>query len=299
MSFSTQVKNELIKIEYDSICCKKSLLYGMALFGKSFSARGISLQSENKNTVLLYHDLLKELCNIDSTVVTNPSGKSHTVTIDEKSDCIKLMAYFGHSSTEPNIKINVANLACEKCRNAFIAGAFLSCGTVSSPEKDYHLEFTVTYLNLSKSFITLLQEAELNPKYSNRKKYFQHIIYFKESESIEDCLYIMGASGSMFDMMNVKILKDIRNSANRKANCETANIEKMVKAAYPQIEAIEKIINKKGLDWLPQQLKEMAEIRIENPDLSLSELAEMFDPPLSRSGVNHRLKKLVDIAKDL
>lgn len=299
MSFSSQVKNELIKIEYDTNCCKKSLLYGMALFGKSFSQRGVSLQTENENTVHLYKKLLKELCNIDSTIVVSPSGKNYTVTIDESSDCIKLLSYFGHNPTEPNLKINVANFTCERCRNAFIAGAFLSCGTISSPEKDYHLEFTVTYLNLSKSFITLLQEAELNPKYSNRKKYLHHIIYFKESEAIEDCLYIMGASSSMFDMMNVKIMKEIRNSANRKANCETANIEKMVKAAYPQIEAIEKIKNKKGLEWLPEQLKEMAVIRIENPDSSLSELAQMFDPPLSRSGVNHRLKKLMEIAQDL
>ena len=299
MSFSTQVKNEIIKIEYDSVCCKKSLLYGMVLFGKSFSKRGVSLQTENKNTVLLYQNLIKELCNINSTVVTSPSGKNYTVSVDQSNDCVKLMSYFGHNPGELNLKINVANFSCEKCRNAFIAGAFLSCGTISSPEKDYHLEFTVNNLNLSKSFITLLQEAELSPKYSNRKKYLHHIIYFKESESIEDCLYIMGASVSMFDMMNVKILKDIRNSANRKANCETANIEKMVKAAYPQIEAIEKIKNKKGLEWLPDQLKEMAVIRMENPDSSLSELAEMFEPPLSRSGVNHRLKKLVEIAKDL
>ena len=103
----------------------------------------------------------------------------------------------------------------------------------------------------------------------------------------------------MFDMMNVKIVKEIRNSANRRANCETANIEKTVKAASPQLEAIIKIKKKKGLKYLSEPLREMAEIRLENPDLSLSELAELFNPPLSRSGANHRLKRIVDIAKEL
>ena len=125
------------------------------------------------------------------------------------------------------------------------------------------------------------------------------MLFRSDSESIEDCLYIMGASASMFDMMNVKIEKEIRNIANRKANCETANIEKTVNAASPQIAAIEKIKRKKGLDSLSDSLREMAQIRLENPDLSLSELAEMFNPPLSRSGANHRLKRLIQIADEL
>ena len=145
--------------------------------------------------------------------------------------------------------------------------------------------------------MTALREVELSPKMTNRKGY--NIIYFKDSEEIEDCLYIMGAGKSMFDMMNVKIVKEIRNTANRKANCETANIEKTVAAASPQIAAIMKIEREKGLDSLSDPLREMAEIRMENPDSSLTELAEMFDPPISRSGVNHRLSRLVKIAQEL
>lgn len=299
MTFSSQVKNELIKIEYENSCCKKSLLYGLCLFGKSFSSRNIAMQTENEATAKLYCELLKELCNIDVQFVVSPSGKNYTVDIEDSKLCTKIMGFFGHSANEPSIRINVNNFICDTCVKAFIAGAFLSCGTISTPEKDYHLEFTVTYLNLSKSFMTLLNEIDLHPKYSNRKKYFHHVIYFKDRESIEDCLYIMGASSSMFDMMNIEIIKDIRNSANRKANCETANIEKMVKAAYPQLEAIDKIEKEKGIDWLPEQLQEIAYLRLENPDSSLSELAQMIDPPISKSGVNHRLKKLVKIAEDL
>lgn len=297
MTFSSQVKNELVKIEYENQCCKKSLLYGMALFSKVFSFREIVFQTENESTALLFQSLLKELCNIKAGISVSPSGKSFTINIDDGATASKLMTYLGHDRTETSLRVNVSNFTCPSCQNAFIAGAFLSCGTVSSPEKNYHLEFSVAYMNLSKSFVTLLQEMELSPKTTNRKGY--HIIYIKESEQIEDFLYIMGASSAMFDMMNIKIVKEIRNSANRKANCETANIDKMIRAASPQIAAILKIQDKKGLDYLPASLKEMAEIRLDNPEMSLQELSEMFDPPLSKSGVNHRLKKLIKIAEEL
>ena len=229
MSFSSQVKNELVKIEYESYCCKKSLLYGMTLFSKEFSYRGCMFQTENENIVMLYKRLLKELCNIDSDIAVSPSGKNYSIVIEDKAIATKIFTFFGHDKRETNLKVNFSNFQCPRCQNAFLAGAFLSCGTVSSPEKDYHLEFIVPFLNLTKSFITFLQEMELNPKLTNRKGY--NIIYFKVSEQIEDCLYMMGASVAMFDMMNVKIVKEIRNSANRKANCETANIEKMVISA--------------------------------------------------------------------
>ena len=153
------------------------------------------------------------------------------------------------------------------------------------------MEFTVAFLNLSKSLVTLLEEIDLAPKTANRKGY--NIVYFKDSEAIEDCLYIMGASTSMFDMMNVEIVKDFRN----KANCETANIERTVKASWEQSAAIEKIEEKKGLDFLKPDLKEMAVLRQDNPEASLAELSKLSG--LSRSGVNHRLKKIVEIAKEL
>lgn len=296
MSFSMQVKNELVKTEYELSCCKKSLLYGMCIFGKSFSEKSVSLQTENESIAELYKTLLKELFNIKCIVKKSPHGRNITVSVAEANDAAKLFRSFGHSGFS-SLKINHSNFDCEKCVNAFMAGAFLSCGTISAPEKDYHLEFTVPYLNLSKSLLTLIEEIELKPKYTYRHGY--NVVYFKESESIEDCLYLMGASAAMFEMMNVKIVKDFRNMANRKANCETANINKMVNAAAVQIRAIEKIWKVKGREYLPENLEELAEIRYENSDLSLSELAQMCNPPLSRSGVNHRLKKIMDIANEL
>ena len=296
MSFSMQVKDELVKTEYEAACCKKSLLYGMCIFGKSFSAGSVSLQTENEHVAELYANLLKELFNINYTVKKSPKGRNITVSVSEKSDAAKLFKSFGHEGAG-SLKINHSNFDCESCVKAFTAGAFLSCGTISTPEKDYHLEFTVPYLNLSKSLMTLIEEMELKPKYTYRHGY--NIVYFKESESIEDCLYLMGASDAMFEMMNVKIVKDFRNMANRKANCETANITRMVNAVAGQIQSIDKIWNKKGKEYLPENLEILAELRYENPDLSLSELAQMCNPSLSRSGVNHRLKRIIDIAAEL
>ena len=194
-----------------------------------------------------------------------------------------------------SLKINHANFDCPTCINAFLAGTFLSCGTISDPKKDYHLEFTVPYMNLAKSLVTFLEETELSPKQSNRKGY--NIVYFKGSESIEDCLYLMGASSAMFEMMNVEIIKNIRNKANRTANCETANIDKTVKASLVQIDAIEKIESTKGLDYLNNDLREMAVLRKDNPEASLAELSRLSG--MSRSGVNHRLKKIVEIAQQI
>ena len=287
MSFSQTVKGELIDAQYTEPCCRKAFLYGMCLFGKSFSSRQVALQTENPRIAEKYSVLLAEICRVEAPVVPSPGRRSFTVSVTDGSA-------FAHQGAG-SLRVNYANFDCENCQNAFIAGAFLSCGTVSSPKSDYHLEFTVPYQNLAASFVTMLEEKELKPGLTNRKGY--HILYFKGSEAIEDCLYLMGASGAMFEMMNVKIVKDIRNSANRKANCETANIERMVQAVRVQLDAIEKIRRLRGLEYLSEDLRTMARLREENPDSSLSELAEMS--ALSRSGVNHRLRRIVDIAAAL
>ena len=294
MSFSKQVKNELLKIEYENSCCEKAMLYGMCIFGKSFSSYGVGIQTENEEISKLYKRLILKYCNVKCQVKPSAHARSFTVMVNDKAQCDKILKAFGHDGTG-SLKINFSNFDCEGCQKAFLAGAFLSCGTVSNPEKDYHLEFTVPYLNLSKSLVTLLSECDIAPKTANRKGY--NIVYFKDSEAIEDCLYIMGASSAMFEMMNVEIVKDFRNKANRTANCETANIEKTVKASFEHISAIEKIKEKKGLDYLKSDLREIAVLRIDNPEASLSDLARLAG--LSRSGINHRLKRIIEISKEL
>lgn len=294
MSFSQEVKNELLEIEYEKSCCEKALLYGLCIFSKSFSVLGISIQTENERIARLFRKLIKKYCNVNCFIKSSPKGRSFSVNIDEKSQCDKILGVFGHNEVG-SLKINHSNFDCTDCVNAFLAGAFLACGTVSDPKKDYHLEFTVPFSNLSKSLVTFLEEMELTPKLSNRKGY--NIVYFKGSQAIEDCLYLMGASSAMFEMMNIEIVKDFRNKANRTANCEAANIERTVKASFAHIEAIEKIEKIKGLDYLKKDLKEMAVLRKKNPELSLSELSKLSG--LSRSGVNHRLNKILEIAQNL
>lgn len=294
MTFSQKVKSELLKIQYEKVCCEKSMLYGMLIFGKSFSKFSISLQTENEKIAALYKKLIKKYCNVKCAVNVSPKGRSYSVVINAENDCAKILGVFGHLD-RGSLKINHTVFDCKECVKAFLAGAFLVCGTVSDPNKDYHLEFTVAYMNLAKSFITLFSEIELSPKLSNRKGY--HIVYFKDSEEIENCLYIMGAVPSMFDMINIEIVKDIRNKANRAANCETANIDKTVKASLSHILAIEKIARIKGLDYLKKDLRDMAVLRRDNPEASLAELSRISG--LSRSGVNHRLKRIEEIAADL
>lgn len=294
MSFSQDVKNELLQIEYENSCCEKALLYGLLIFGKSFSFYGISMQTENEGIAQLYKRLIKKYCNVKCDINVSPKGRSFSINIEDESSCDKILGAFGHND-RGSLKINHSNFDCQSCTNAFLAGAFLSCGTVSDPKKDYHLEFTVPFMNLSKSLVTFLEETELSPKLSNRKGY--NIVYFKGSGAIEDCLYLMGASSAMFEMMNIEIVKDFRNKANRTANCETANIEKTVKASYAHIEAIERIESTKGLDYLKKDLKEMAILRRDNPELSLAELSKLSG--MSRSGVNHRLRRIVEIADSI
>ncbi len=294
MSFSQDVKNELLQTEYNSACCEKALLYGLLIFGKSFFSYGIRIQTENEGIARLCKRLIKKYCNVKCDIIVSPKGRSFSINVEKKSECDKILGVFGHNDSG-SLKINHSNFDCQQCPRSFLAGAFLSCGTVSDPKKDYHLEFTVPYMNLSKSLVTFLEETELSPKQSSRKGY--NVVYFKGSGAIEDCLYLMGASSAMFEMMNIEIVKDFRNKANRTANCETANIERTVKASYLQIGAIEKIEKEKGLDYLKKDLKEMAVLRRNNPEASLAELSRLSK--MSRSGVNHRLKKIIEIAENI
>lgn len=205
--------------------------------------------------------------------------------------------YFGHTAGAATTRINRANITDDCCYAAFLRGAFLACGTVTDPRKNYHLEFVVSHKKLCLDLMKLMEELSLTPKYIMRKG--NHIIYFKDSESIEDVLTVIGASNAALEIMGIKIEKDVKNSVNRKLNFEMSNLSKTVNASTVQMAAIKKIISKHNVGWLPPNLREIAVLRIENPDVTLKELGEMLSVPLSRSGVNHRLKKLIEIAESI
>lgn len=183
------------------------------------------------------------------------------------------------------------------CKKAFVRGLFLAAGSVNDPQKAYHFEIVVHNRELAEEVKQVINSFTLDSKVVKRKKYY--VVYLKEGSMIVDILNVMEAHVSLMDMENVRILKDMRNDINRRVNCETANIKKTVNAARRQIEDIEYIEQTKGLKYLNDSLRQLAEVRLEEPDANLQELGQMIDPPVSKSGVNHRLRKISSIANKL
>ena len=295
MSFSSDVKSELVAVTAENGCCEAAQTYGMLEFGRAFSKHGVSLQTENAAVAACYQQLVESVCGTSPTLTAPEKNGMYTVHA-EGEDAARIVSRFGHGE-EIAVRLNRANLDCDSCAAAYVRGAFLVCGAITNPQVDYHLEFSVPYYNLSHDLMTLLGELGLLAKSVRRKG--NYIVYFKESEQIEDCLTLMGAVGASLEMMNVKMVKSIRNNVNRLANCENANIDKTVAAALVQAEAVSRIESTVGIDSLPQDLQELCRLRLENPDFSLRELGECLEPPISRSGVNHRFRRILEIAENL
>lgn len=295
MSFSSDVKSEIAKTENLSSCCFHAQVYGLVLFAH-FSKYNLSITTENTDVFELYLSYLRDYCEVEPTISRNGTKK---LTAYLKTDKEKEIVFdkFGHTLKETSLRINRANIADECCSSAFLRGVFLSCGTVTSPERGYHLEFVVPYKRLCMDLMKFMDELGLNPKYIVRKG--NHIIYFKDSESIEDILAIIGAQDASLYVMGIKIEKDVKNKVNRRLNFEISNINKTVDAANLQVEAIEYIESKAGISSLPENLQKIARIRLENPESSLSELGKILDEPISRSGINHRLGRIVKIAEKM
>lgn len=295
MSFSSDVKSEISKTENISSCCFHAQVYGLVLFAH-FSKYNLSITTENTDVFSLYVSYLREYCGVEP-IISKSGTKKMTAYVKSDADKTKVFDKFGHSFNEATLRINRANISDECCAGAFLRGAFLSCGTVTSPESGYHLEFVVPYKKLCTDLMKFLDELNLNPKYIVRKG--NHIVYFKDSESIEDILAIIGAQDASLYVMGIKIEKDVKNKVNRKLNFELSNISKTVDAAQIQISAIELIESRQGLSSLPENLQKIARLRLEYPESSLSELEKLLDEPISRSGINHRLNKIVKIAQDI
>jgi len=186
---------------------------------------------------------------------------------------------------------------CTECAKAFIGGTFLSCGSIIDPKSEYHIEFELETEEKADSIFEILNLISIESKKTYRKAKQKYYIYIKDSGVIEDILAYMGAQSSAFELMNVKIYRDLRNNANRHANCDTANIDKVVKASQKQIDAIVKIIDSGMLEFLPDDLRPTLDLRAANPNATLAELAEMHSPALTKSGVNHRLKRIIEFSE--
>lgn len=284
MSFSGEVKEELSRQISPARHCQIAELAAILSFcgqiGRDEKGNyTIGFQTENEALVRKGFTIMKKAYNIDTEI---------PLTEEKVQEIMQKMG---------DLSGPVSNLIIKNscCKRAFLRGAFLSIGSMSDPNKGYHLEFACAEETKAKQLQRIIGEFEIDSKIILRKKYF--VVYLKEGSAIVDLLNVCGAYVSLMNFENLRILKEMRNSVNRRVNCETANIAKTVSAATRQVEDIEYLKSHYGLLNLPPALREMAEIRLENPDAPLKELGELFTPPIGKSGVNHRLRKLSELAE--
>lgn len=286
-------------------CCMFAQSYGFLLFGRAFSAAGISLMTDYNEIADAYADAIRFVCGVDPEIIRSDAGR-YSVTVPQGKDCRRLLSAFGYDGSEISTRLNFANIREECCRSAFIRGVFLACGSVTDPEKEYHLEFSVSSRNLAYDFMKIFDEYNsldpqqsfsLEPRLSIRGGVY--VIYFKDSSSIEDFLTVTGAQNAAMQVMGAKIYKNIKNNVNRKVNFETANINRSVNAAYRQVDAIKRLIAENSLGRLPEDVRQLAELRLREPEMSLRELGENMSPPMGRTAVNYRLKKILELADSL
>jgi len=309
MSFSSKVKNELVRKEFERDCCKLAAISAIVRMSGSIQLAGLNkinvrITTENPAIARLAFTLFKTCFSIHTDVLVKKNkvlkkGNTYVITMPNANDVLEVLEII--EIEEDGIIINngipkrLLNNEC--CKRAYLRGAFLGGGSISDPEKTYHLEFVTHNEEFSNELMDLINSYGLSSKPVLRKN--SYVIYLKEGDQIVDMLNIIGAHNALLEFENIRILKDMRNSVNRIVNCETANLTKIVDASIRQIENIEYIQRTAGLKILPDNLREIAELRLENRNASLKELGQMLNPPIGKSGVNHRLRKIEKIAEQL
>lgn len=293
-SFCQKLKAELCKTKPTG-CCRIALCYGLLLFSRSFCKQEISIKTQSAEVAEMYASLVK-LC-FGAYTITTKTGNSkinYVVKVTGQADRDKIINYYDSGEADWIFNPKFVKRTC--CRWAFIRGAFLACGSMNDPEKSYHLEFAIKDSTLAFAFSAFLELCNYKPSYSTRKSVTA--LFFNGSTAIEEILGVMGASGYSLELMEVKVVKDMRNKLNRQNNFETANISKTVNAAVIQNEAITFLEDSNLLGLLPEELYEIAILRKNNPDASLGKLCELCGGSISRSGINHRLQRIINFAKD-
>lgn len=298
MSFSANVKSELCRPEVEKGCCALAEAMGALLYANTFSADAIRIVTESRDLGLRLPRLFRKGLGVSFDLLPEEGGSGKlTYTITDREKIRQVFSACGFSAeTSVSLHVNFALLEKDCCRRAFLRGAFLAGGSVTDPEKRYHLELSTTHWKVSRETGTLLLEMELPAKETERKG--SSVLYYKQSETIEDFLTAIGAPVSAMAVMEAKIEKDWRNEANRKTNCDAANVDKAVAAAQEQLAAIRKLETRGVLQTLPEKLRQTAALRREYPETTLSELAELHEPPISKSAVNHRMRKLLSLAAE-
>lgn len=312
MSFSSGVKEELSRQMSPARHCEIAEIAAiLSLCGKVHieedDSYSIRIHTENVAVARKYFTLLTKAFNIKADIAIRRNAflkknRTYTVFIRKNEDAIRVLEATKLLDEQGEIGENLSvvnNLVIQNpcCRRAFIRGAFLASGSLSDPAKFYHLEIVCPSYKKAEQLKNIITTFSIDAKIVVRKKYF--VVYIKEGSQIVEMLGVMEAHVALMELENIRILKEMRNSVNRQVNCETANINKTVSAAVKQLSDIAYIRDTVGLSYLPEPLSEIAEARLERPEATLKELGESLEPPVGKSGVNHRLRKICAIAETL
>ena len=299
MSFSFDTKNELCRLPVQRLCCARAEAYGILLYCNTFHSSEVRIVTENPNFAARLPRLFHRAFGLrfDRQPEEGAEGKL-VFQITERKKLDHITNTLGYDPRQNLVlHINFGMLEEECCRDSFLRGVFFAGGSITDPAKRYHLELTTSHARVSRELEVLLRESGYPPKNITRNG--SSITYFKQSDQIEDFLTMIGAPVAAMNVMSAKMEKDLRNSVNRRLNCDSANLDKAVEAAMEQLEAIRKLDDAGVLEQQPEKLRQTAALRMSYPELTLSELAEEFDPPLTKSCLNHRLRKIVVLAKSL
>ena len=261
MSFSQEVKNEILRRKISKPCCNMAAAYAVACFGKYFDDRGVVLQTENEGVAHFAQKLYRR-CGVQGTVISKerPTGPVYEFSVKDPAEVARMLTLFGHTGKEPTLRIRPENFRCQNCMQAFISTAFLCCGTMTDPEKSYNLEFLSTRHYLSQQLEAMLAEHDFHPHRALRKG--ANTIYIKAADHIEDLLTFMGAGGAAMRIMDQRVYNEMRNKTNRLSNCETANLGKSVQAAVQVQLAIEKLQAAGAMNTLPEALRQFSNYRM-------------------------------------
>ena len=299
MSFSSDVKSELCRHAVGKRCCAVAESYGALMYCNTFRPNEIKFVTASREFASRLPKLFKKAFNVEFDRISDGGeGGKGVLQITERSKIEKIYDAFGAEiDNTPVHHVNYGVLEETCCKISFIRGAFLAGGSVTDPEKRYHMELVTSHYNVSRETFALLLELGFSPKETLRSG--NHVLYFKKADNISELLSTIGATNAGMGILNAKIEKSMSNTVNRKLNCDFANADKVVAAAREQLDAIKKIEREIGIFELPEPLQQAAILRIANPDASLADLALLSDPKVTKSCLNHRMKKLVDMASKL
>ena len=297
MSFSGEVKRELCRVGLGRACCARAEAYGVLLYCNTFTAQELRIITECEEFAIRLPELFdRAFGGLSFDRMPTALEQKYIFQINDGEKLERIIDAFGFDARQsPVLHINFGLLEEDCCRAAFLRGAFLAGGSVTDPNKRYHLELETSHAQASRELQALLTDMGRQPKQVARGGY--QVTYFKISDQIEDLLTLMGAPLSAMALMNTRAEKELRNGVNRRVNCESANLDKAVDAAQEQLEAIRRLYELGRVEELSPQLKETVILRETYPELTLSQLAEEFDPPITKSCLNHRLRKLVALSR--